>query len=304
MAEEAPRQGQHSMQDGGATDYRPVSWDEVFGAIEEQLRGLHGPDGAIFYTSGRTSSEAAFGCQLLVLGLGTNSLTDCFKMCQESGGNDLTAALGVGKGLVSLEDLRHQELILIAGRAPGGDQPRMLTAREKAKQDGAITVVINPSPEAGWLECCNPRTVRGPAGRANHLADDYLPIRIGGDRALFQALGMLPMGLPGGTGVDTVPAPRPRGTPRRELPHGGLDAGGMCRRPLPENKPSGAAGFRGRCERDAHGKVRASAPRNRPLGMQCRPGFRPEGDHFRGNRFSPWAGSVIPQHWFQAERIP
>ena len=137
MAKEAPRQGQHSMPDGGATDFRPVSWDEAFGALEEQLRSPHGPDGAISYTSDRTSNDAAFGCQFLVLGLGANSLTDCFKMCHDSGGIDLTATLGIG-----------------------------------------------------------------------------------------------------------------------------------------------------------------------PLGMQCRPGLRPEADHFRGNRLRPWAGPVIPQPWLQAERIP
>lgn len=233
MAKEAPRQGQHSMSDDAATDYRPVRRDEAFGAIEELLRGLQGLDGAFFSTPGLTSSEAAFDYHFLVLDLRVNRPTDCFKMCHESSGDDLTAVLGVGRGLASLEDLHHQELILIAGRASGRDQPSMLTPREKAKQDGAITGIINPASEVGWLECCNPRAVRRPAGRANHLADDSLPIR------------NMP-GMPGGTRVDMVPAQQHRGTPRRELQHSGLpDVGGLCHRLLAENKRFGAAGFCG-----------------------------------------------------------
>jgi molybdopterin-dependent oxidoreductase alpha subunit len=177
--------------DDGGTHYRPVSWDEAFAVIEEELRGLDSPDEAIFYTSGRTSNEAAFAYQLLVRGFGTNNLPDCSNMCHESSGYALTATIGIGKGSVSLQDLYDAELILIAGQNPGGNHPRMLTALEKAKQNGATIVAINPLPEAGWQEFHNPQTVHGLAGSGTQLADDYLPIRIGGDQALFQALGKL-----------------------------------------------------------------------------------------------------------------
>ena len=177
--------------DAGATHYRPVSWDEGLGVIEEELRALDTADQAVFYTSGRTSNEAAFAYQLFVRGLGTNNLPDCSNMCHESSGYALTATIGIGKGSVSLEDLYRAELILIAGQNPGGNHPRMLTALEKAKHNGATIVAINPLPEAGWQEFHNPQTVQGLAGRGTVLADDYLPIRVGGDQALFQALGRL-----------------------------------------------------------------------------------------------------------------
>ncbi len=177
--------------DAGATHYRRLSWDEAFGVIDEELRGLESPHQAIFYTSGRTSNEAAFAYQLLARGLGTNNLPDCSNMCHESSGHALTATIGIGKGSVSLEDIYHAELILIAGQNPGGNHPRMLTALEKAKQHGATIVAINPLPEAGWQEFHNPQTVHGLLGKGTHLADDYLPIRVGGDQALFQALGKL-----------------------------------------------------------------------------------------------------------------
>jgi molybdopterin-dependent oxidoreductase alpha subunit len=177
--------------DAGATHYRPVSWDQAFGVIEEELRGLDSPDEAAFYTSGRTSNEAAFLYQLMVRGLGTNNLPDCSNMCHESSGFALTESIGIGKGSVSLEDVHRAELILIVGQNPGSNHPRMLSVLEKAKQNGAVIVAVNPLPEAGWQEFHNPQTVRGLAGSGTQLADDYLPIRIGGDQALFQALGKL-----------------------------------------------------------------------------------------------------------------
>jgi anaerobic selenocysteine-containing dehydrogenase len=51
-----------------ATDrYVPVSWDEAFALIAHELRALAGPNEAEFYTSGRTSNEAAFLYQLFGL---------------------------------------------------------------------------------------------------------------------------------------------------------------------------------------------------------------------------------------------
>ncbi|MDQ6752758.1 MAG: FdhF/YdeP family oxidoreductase [Actinomycetota bacterium] len=175
--------------DAGASHYEPIGWDEAFGIIAEELRSLENPDQAIFYTSGRTSNEAAFLYQLLVRGLGTNNLPDCSNMCHESSGSALTETIGIGKGSVSLADLHRAELILVAGQNPGTNHPRMLSALEKAKKNGAAIVAINPLPEAGLMRFENPQTVRGMVGGGTALADDFLQIRLGGDQALFQGLG-------------------------------------------------------------------------------------------------------------------
>ncbi len=44
----------------GASHYESISWEEVFKFIGKKLNGLASPDEAVFYTSGRTSNEAAF----------------------------------------------------------------------------------------------------------------------------------------------------------------------------------------------------------------------------------------------------
>ena len=140
----------------------------------------------MFYTSGRTSNEAAFLYQLLARDLGTNNLPDCSNMCHESSGSALTPTIGIGKGTVRLGDFDHADVILVVGQNPGTNHPRMLTSLERAKERGATIVAVNPMPEAGLLGFRNPQKVRGVLGRSAGLADHHLAIRVGGDLALFQ----------------------------------------------------------------------------------------------------------------------
>lgn len=175
--------------DEGATHYRPLSWDDALREIADEIAGLDDPGEAVFYTSGRTSNEAAFLYQLLVRGIGTNNLPDCSNMCHESSGSALTETIGIGKGTVSIEDIHEADLLIVAGQNPGTNHPRMLSALEKAKARGATIIAVNPLPEAGLMRFENPQTVRGVAFGGTKLADRFVQIRLGGDQALFQAIG-------------------------------------------------------------------------------------------------------------------
>ncbi|MBV8931670.1 MAG: FdhF/YdeP family oxidoreductase [Kutzneria sp.] len=175
----------------GAGHYEPIGWDAAFSLIADRLGELASPDEAVFYTSGRTSNEAAFLYQLFARAFGTNNLPDCSNMCHESSGSALTETIGVGKGSVSLADITAADLILVVGQNPGTNHPRMLTALEEAKRNGARIVAVNPLPEAGLLHFDNPQHLRGLVGRGTRLADEFCHIRLGGDLAFFRALGHL-----------------------------------------------------------------------------------------------------------------
>ncbi|MGW9244597.1 FdhF/YdeP family oxidoreductase [Streptomyces badius] len=185
----------------GADRYEAITWDRAFAIIAEELTALGSPDEALFYTSGRTSNEAAFLLQLFAREFGTNNLPDCSNMCHESSGSALTETIGVGKGSVSLEDLHQADLIIVAGQNPGTNHPRMLSALEKAKQSGAKIISVNPLPEAGLERFKNPQTPHGMI-KGTPLNDLFLQIRIGGDQALFRLLNKLILATEGA--VDTA----------------------------------------------------------------------------------------------------
>ncbi|WEO98050.1 FdhF/YdeP family oxidoreductase [Streptomyces sp. FXJ1.172] len=174
----------------GGTHYEPVTWERAFGIVAEEIAALGSPDEAVFYTSGRTSNEAAFLYQLFARELGTNNLPDCSNMCHESSGSALSETIGIGKGSVLLEDLYKADLIIVAGQNPGTNHPRMLSALERAKANGAKIISVNPLPEAGLERFKNPQTAQGLLKGAA-LTDLFLQIRIGGDQALFRLLNKL-----------------------------------------------------------------------------------------------------------------
>jgi molybdopterin-dependent oxidoreductase alpha subunit len=175
----------------GDTHYRPIEWDDAYRLIAEHLNGLASPDEACFYTSGRTSNEAAFLYQLLVRSFGTNNLPDCSNMCHESSGTALTDSIGIGKGSVTVDDIVHADCILIAGQNPGTNHPRMLSILEKAKANGTKIIAVNPLPEAGLMRFKDPQKVNGVVGHGVPIADEFVQIRLGGDMALFAGLGRL-----------------------------------------------------------------------------------------------------------------
>lgn len=175
----------------GATHYQPISWDAAFDKVGTALNKLSSPHEAVFYTSGRASNEAAFLYQLFVREYGTNNLPDCSNMCHESSGSALGETMGLGKGSVTLNDFYDAEVIMILGQNPGTNHPRMMSALEKAKKNGAVIISVNPIPEPGLIAFANPQEVKGMLGISAPLTDNYLQVRINGDMALLQAIMML-----------------------------------------------------------------------------------------------------------------
>lgn len=175
----------------GATHYTEIKWKEAFAKIGKHLNQLDSPDEAIFYTSGRTSNEAAFLYQLFVRAYGTNNMPDCSNMCHESSGAALSETLGIGKGSVKLEDFYETDLVIIMGQNPGTNHPRMLSALEKSKANGAQIITINPLKEAGLIGFNHPQRLKGILGISTELTDLYLQVKINADMALLQAIAKM-----------------------------------------------------------------------------------------------------------------
>ena len=163
--------------------YREISWQAAIGLLADELRAA-GPDRSVFYTSGRTSNEAAFLYQLLGRMFGTNNFPDCSNMCHDSSGVALSEVVGVNKGSVSLDDFDHADLIFIVGQNPGTNHPRMLTTLREAARRGATIVAINPLREVGLTRFSHPQKPLDLLGGVE-LAKHFVQIQIGGDHAFF-----------------------------------------------------------------------------------------------------------------------
>jgi len=182
----------------GATNYTPIPWADAFELIAGELNSLASPDEAIFYTSGRTSNEAAFLYQLFVRQFGTNNMPDCSNMCHESSGIALGESIGLGKATVRLSDFEQTDLVIVIGQNPGTNAPRMMTSLEDAKRAGAKMIAINPLPEAGLLNFAdpNPPMLRKPLTEPSGPWTTYGPAPAAGANCVFSL------------DADGVPIPR------------------------------------------------------------------------------------------------
>ncbi|MGJ4802227.1 FdhF/YdeP family oxidoreductase [Luteimonas sp. SDU82] len=175
--------------DAASDHYLPTTWDEAFALVARHLNALPSPDQAVFYTSGRTSNEAAFLYQLFVREYGTNNFPDCSNMCHESSGTALKPQVGVGKGTVSLQDFEQADCILVFGQNPGTNHPRMLGELRAASKRGCRILAFNPLRERGLERFADPKdTLEMARGGSTRIASDYFQLKIGGDLAAVKGM--------------------------------------------------------------------------------------------------------------------
>jgi molybdopterin-dependent oxidoreductase alpha subunit len=172
----------------GGTHYERIGWDDAFALIGRTLKSLSSPDRAAFYTSGRTSNEAAFLYQLFARSYGTNNLPDCSNMCHESSGKGLGNTIGVGKGTVQLADFELADCILVIGQNPGTNHPRMLSTLAAARRRGCAVVVVNPIRERALESFAHPQKGLGMVGVGSDIASHWAQVRINGDVAFLKGL--------------------------------------------------------------------------------------------------------------------
>ncbi len=171
--------------DPASDRYVPIRWDAAFARIADALNALASPDEAIFYTSGRTSNEAAFLYQLFVRAYGTNNMPDCSNMCHEPSGVAMTEQIGSGKGSVTLDDFEQADAIFVFGQNPGTNHPRMLGELRRAAKRGCTIIAFNPLRERGLERFTDPQSpAEMLSGGSTAIASHYFQPKIGGDLAV------------------------------------------------------------------------------------------------------------------------
>ena len=180
----------HPMAYDAASDrYLPVEWSEAFDIIGRHLKALPDPNMADFYTSGRTSNEAAFLYQVFVREYGTNNFPDCSNMCHEATSVGLPQSIGVGKGTVLLEDFDKADCIFIFGQNPGTNSPRMMTSLRNAARRGASIISFNPFRERALERFQNPSSpVEMMRLGFTNISSRLFQVRGGGDGAALKGI--------------------------------------------------------------------------------------------------------------------
>jgi molybdopterin-dependent oxidoreductase alpha subunit len=169
--------------------YVPIEWDNAFALIGRELNALRDPNEAEFYTSGRTSNEAAFMYQLFVRRFGTNNFPDCSNMCHEPTSVGLPESIGIGKGTVVLDDFANADAIFIVGQNPGTNSPRMMTELHNASRRGVPIVVFNPLRERALERFAAPQNpVEMVTFGETRIASEYCQVRVGGDVAALKGI--------------------------------------------------------------------------------------------------------------------
>src|SRR3984893_436597 len=169
--------------------YRPIAWGEGFPLVGREAPGLESPDQAEFYTSGRTSNEAAFLYQIFVRRFGTNNFPDCSNMCHEPTSVGLPESIGIGKGTVILDDFSQADAIFVIGQNPGTNSPRMMTELRNASRRGAPIVVLNPLRERALERFAAPQDpVEMVTFSSTPIASEYCQVRVGGDVAALKGM--------------------------------------------------------------------------------------------------------------------
>ena len=153
----------------------------------------------------------------------------------------LAETIGIGKATVTYDDFAQAELIIIMGQNPGTNHPRMLTRarggeaqrredrRDQPAARGRAHAVQEPADAPSGL-----------AGKGTELADLYLPIRLGGDMALLQAVSKRVLAAedrhPGRCSTSTSSTPSTLGLDAFEEHLAGLDEADVLRGHRPDHR--------------------------------------------------------------------
>lgn len=169
-----------------ATHFRRIGWDEALDRTAAALRAAP-PEEAFFYSSGRSSNEAAFLLQLVARAYGTANIHNCSFYCHNASSVALGEVYGSGTASVGLDDFREADLVLVAGANPASNHPRLITQLVAVRRRGGTVIVVNPLRELGLVRFRVPSDWQSMLFGST-VSDLYLQPHVGSDVALLKAL--------------------------------------------------------------------------------------------------------------------
>ncbi|XZN93345.1 MAG: FdhF/YdeP family oxidoreductase [Microcoleus sp.] len=167
----------------GKSHYDRISWQEVYEIAADGLRKI--PERVASYSSGRSSNEAAFLLQLMMRSLGSNNLADCSDLCHAPSTTGLNEMFGTRTSVVSLENLKQADCVVLAGANSAYNHPRLMNELIKIRDKGGKIIVINPMMEIGLVKFGSPAFPVKSLIPGSDISSLYLQPIPGSDTALF-----------------------------------------------------------------------------------------------------------------------
>ena len=167
----------------GSSHYERISWHEVFSIVEAAFRKP--AERVASYSSGRSSNEAAFLLQLVMRALGSNNLADCSDLCHAPSTVGLKQMFGSGTSMVSLENLKQADCVVLVGSNAPANHPRLMNELIELRDRGGKVIVINPMKEVGLVKFASPAFPIKSLFTGSEIASLYLQPIPGSDVALF-----------------------------------------------------------------------------------------------------------------------
>ena len=170
--------------------YVPIEWDEALKKVTKSLSNVS-PDRTFFYSSGRSSNEAAFLLQLFVRAYGTNNINNCSYYCHQASGVGLNRTIGNGTATIILEDLKKSDMIWVIGANPSSNHPRLMTELLHCRRRGGQVIIVNPLREPGLVRFRVPSDWKSMLLDESDIASTYVQPNIGGDIALLKGISKI-----------------------------------------------------------------------------------------------------------------
>lgn len=167
----------------GSSYYERISWVEALEIAVEAFQKV--PERVASYSSGRSSNEAAYLLQLMIRALGSNNLADCSDMCHAPSTTALKNVLGTQTSIVSLENLKETDCVVLVGSNCSYNQPRLMNELIKLREKGKKVIVINPIMEIGLVKFGSPSFPIKSLFTGSEISNFYLQPIPGSDVALF-----------------------------------------------------------------------------------------------------------------------
>ncbi len=130
-------------------EFEPITWDEAYRIIQKQFEQIQSEDGkdalSVYGSASVTNEEAYLLGKFARVALETKHIDYNGRLCMASAATGANMTFGMDRGFTNtLQEIPNTRCIILAGTNIAECQPTIMPYFEKAKENGAYIVAIDP----------------------------------------------------------------------------------------------------------------------------------------------------------------